>query len=380
MLILKRGITAVAIIVVCLSNMPVEAKIGTLGGKGVVLVEPESMRVLYGINENTQLPMASTTKIMTAIIALENGNLEDVVTVSANAAKAPPVDLKLKENEKQYLGDLLYSLMLQSHNDTAVAIAEHIGGSVEEFCEMMTTKANELGAVNTKFETPNGLDSEQHYSTPYDLALIGAYALKNPKFVEIINTPYMNIPTRELEGAGKHQLQNKNGFLHRMPGANGIKTGFTSKAGYCFVGSATKGNMTLIGVSLGNFGSAGKERKYTDVKTMIEHGFNNYKMYTLVDKEQILDNIAIKNGKEEEVKLVAKERVSIPLTADEMEKVTLSITKPDEVDAPVETDLQAARVDVVLDGQVLKSAWLYPEKEVEKLSLFERIKKYIDAF
>ncbi|WP_305767161.1 hypothetical protein [Candidatus Epulonipiscium viviparus] len=183
---MKRGITAVAIIVVCLSNMPVEAKIGTLGGKGVVLVEPESMRVLYGINENTQLPMASTTKIMTAIIALENGNLEDVVTVSANAAKAPPVDLKLKENEKQYLGDLLYSLMLQSHNDTAVAIAEHIGGSVEEFCEMMTTKANELGAVNTKFETPNGLDSEQHYSTPYDLALIGAYALKNPKFVEII--------------------------------------------------------------------------------------------------------------------------------------------------------------------------------------------------
>ncbi|ONI43412.1 hypothetical protein AN641_10300 [Candidatus Epulonipiscioides gigas] len=363
-----------------MSSTPVIGKVGQLGAKGAVLIEPESMRVLYGIKEQERLPMASTTKIMTAIIAIENGNLEDVVTVSANAAKAPPVDLKLKTGEKQYLGDLLYSLMLQSHNDSAVAIAEHVGGSVEDFCEMMTKKAHELGAVNTKFQTPNGLDADEHYSTPYDLALISAYALQNPKFIEIINTPNMNIPTKPLEGARKHELQNKNGFLHRMSGANGIKTGFTSKAGYCFVGSAKRGDMSLIGVALGNFGSEGKERKYTDVKVMMEHGFSNYKMYTLVDNEQILETIDIKNGKEENVKLIAKERLNIPLTNEEMQKVTLSITKPDIIEAPVTEDLQAARVDVVLDEQILKSTWLYPEKEVKELSILEKIKKYFRSF
>ncbi|OON93119.1 MAG: hypothetical protein ATN31_00915 [Candidatus Epulonipiscioides saccharophilum] len=377
---MKIGLTVIAMVLIFLSNSPTIAKVGTLGGKGAVVVETSSMRVLYGLKENEQLPMASTTKIMTAILAIEEGNLEDVVTVSANATKAPPVDLKLQTGEKQYLGDLLYSLMLQSHNDTAIAIAEHIGGNVEKFCEMMTDKAHELGALNTNFETPNGLDSDGHYSTPYDLAIIGAYALKNPKFVEIINTAEKTIPTTELEGAKKHELHNKNGFLNRMAGANGIKTGFTSKAGYCFVGSATRNEMTLVGVSLGNFGFAGKERKYTDVKNMMEHVFSNYIMYTLMDDGQVFDSIAIKNGKEELVKLVSKERIDIPLTKEEMQKVTLSITKPDEIKAPVSTDLQVARIDIILEDEILKSSWLYPEKYVKKLSIFEKLKKYVHSF
>ncbi|ONI48397.1 hypothetical protein AN643_01620 [Candidatus Epulonipiscioides saccharophilum] len=378
---MKRGLTVIAMVLIFLSNsLPTVAKIGMLGGKGAVVVETNSMRVLYGLKENEQLPMASTTKIMTAILAIEEGNLDDVVTVSGNATKAPPVDLKLQTGEKQYLGDLLYSLMLQSHNDTAIAIAEHIGGSVEKFCDMMTDKAHELGAVNTSFKTPNGLDSDGHYSTPYDLAIIGAYALKNPKFVEIINTSEKTIPTKELEGSKKHELHNKNGFLNRMAGANGIKTGFTSKAGYCFVGSATRNEMTLVGVSLGNFGSEGKERKYTDVKTMMEHVFSNYTMYTLMDAGQILDSISVKNGREELVKLVSKERIDIPLTKEEMQKVTLSITKPDEIKAPVSTDLQVARIDIILEDEILKSSWLYPEKYVKKLSIFEKLKKYVHSF
>ncbi|OOB80340.1 MAG: hypothetical protein BEN19_05475 [Epulopiscium sp. Nuni2H_MBin003] len=363
-----------------MSTVPVMAKVGTLGAKGAVLVEQESMRVLHGVNEYDKLPMASTTKIMTAIVALENGKLEDVVTVSATAAKAPPVDLKLQTGEKQRLGDLLYSLMLESHNDTAIAIAEHVGGSVEAFCDMMTQKAIDLGATNTKFETPNGLDGDQHYSTPYDLALITAYALENPKFIEIINTPNISIPTEPLEGSRRHDLQSKNRFLHMVEGANGVKTGYTSKAGHCFVGSAKQDDMTLIGVALGNFGSSAKSKKYTDVQKMIQHGFNNYKMYTLIDTDQVMENINVVDGRKEQVKLVSKEQVVMPLTSEEVDTVKFSITKPDELIAPVDKDLQAARLDVVLDTAVLQSVWLYPEQDVKELSLLEKVKKYLNSF
>ena len=143
--------------------------------KGAVLIEQDSGRVLYEQNAYAPLPMASTTKIMTCILTLEKGKLDDIVVTSKRASVAPPVKLKLKVGEQQRLGDLLYALMLQSDNDVAVAIAEHIGGSVEGFCEMMTEKAKEIGAQHTSFKTPNGLDAEGHYASAYDMALIGAY-------------------------------------------------------------------------------------------------------------------------------------------------------------------------------------------------------------
>ncbi|OON99435.1 MAG: hypothetical protein ATN35_12650 [Epulopiscium sp. Nele67-Bin004] len=368
-------------LVLVLGVSPVMASgVGTLGAKGAVLMEKESKRVLHDVHAWDKLPMASTTKIMTCIVALENGVLDDIVTVSATAAKAPPVDLKLQTGEKHRLGDLLYSLMLESHNDTSIAIAEHVGGSVESFCEMMTTKAQEIGALNTKFETPNGLDADMHYSTPYDLGIIASYALNNPKFVEIINTPNISIPTTTVEGSRRHDLQNKNRFLSMVSGAQGVKTGYTSKAGHCFVGAAKRGDMTLIGVALGNFGTSGKSKKYTDVQKMIEYGFKNYKLYTLVDDGQVIETINVADGKQDTVKLIAKEVVVMPLTSDEMSTVQFSVTKPDSIEAPVSQDLQAARLDVVLNSEVLATTWLYPSEEVEALSLIEKVKKFINSF
>ena len=203
-----------------------------------------------------------------------NEQLDDIVTTSKRASGAPPVKLHLKVGEKQRLGDLLYALMLQSDNDVAVAVAEHIGGSVEHFCEMMTEKAKAIGAEHTSFKTPNGLDAEGHYASAYDMALIGAYALKNPEFVKIVTTTNITIPTIPTENSRRHDLQNKNRFIYAYQGSNGIKTGFTGKAGHCFVGGAVKKDMQLVAVALGSgWGNSGKTQKYTDVINMMDYGF-----------------------------------------------------------------------------------------------------------
>jgi len=210
-----------------------------LNSLSALLMDGENNRVLYEVNGYKELPMASTTKIMTCIIALEQGNLNDVVTVSSYAASMPDVQLNIRQGEQYYLKDLLYPLMLESHNDVAVAIAEHIGGSVEGFATMMNDKARALGCNNTNFVTPNGLDADGHYTTARDLAVIASYAIKNEDFIKITNTPSYQF--KEINNKRSFNVTNKNKFLYMMDGAIGVKTGFTSKAGYCFVGALKRG-------------------------------------------------------------------------------------------------------------------------------------------
>lgn len=350
---------------------------GTIYSKGSVLIEKESKRVLYEKNAHEKMAMASTTKIMTCIVAIESGKLDEIVTVSGRAARAPKVKLNLKTGEKQKLGDLLYSLMLESHNDTAVAIAEHVGGSVEEFCAMMTEKAKAIGAENTCFETPNGLDGQAHYSTPYDMALIAAYALDNPEFVKIINTPQIEIPTTQLEGSKKHVLINKNRFLSQYEGAEGVKTGYTSKAGHCFVGAVKKEDMELIGVALGaGWDSKGKSRKYTDVIKLMNYGYNNYKKYKVLDKGEEKGSVKVTNGKVEDVILYVNETVILPLTEYEKETIELKKTVTDELQAPIDENQVVGKVEVICDGKVLKKVDLLAGQKVDKANLLDKLKRF----
>lgn len=352
----------------------------TLYSKGAVLIEQDSKRILYDRNAQKPLPMASTTKIMTCLLALEKGNLNDVVTISSRAARAPKVKLNLKVGEKQFLGDLLYSLMLESHNDTAIAIAEHIGGTVENFCNMMTARGKELGAVATSFETPNGLDSTNHYTTPYDLAVITAVALENPQFIEIINTPYKSIPSTALEGSVKHELQNKNRFLSLFKGANGVKTGYTSKAGHCFVGAVEKDNMQLIGVALGaGWDSKGKTRKYTDVVKLMEYGFDNYAKYKVVDPKDSFPSLKVEKGKASTVDLYCPDTVILPLTQEEVQTIALQITLPEGIQAPVTKDDAVGSVAIICDGKVLKRCELLTVEGMEKETLMDYIKRLFSA-
>lgn len=347
-------------------------------GKGTVLMEKDSKRVLYGYEADKPLPMASTTKIMTCILAIEKGNLDDVVTVSARAARAPKVKLGLEVGEKQRLGDLLYSLMLESHNDSAVAIAEHIGGSVESFCQMMTDKAKEIGAEHTCFETPNGLDSQNHYASPYDLALIASYALDNPKFVKIINTPNINLPTSELKGSKAHSLQNKNRFLSMINGAKGVKTGYTSKAGHCFVGAVRQENMDLIAVSLGaGWGKEGKTRKYTDVVKMMKYGYDKYDMCQISLEPNVRRDVAVLKGKSKNVSVYTDQQVKLPLTEEEEKNATWQLVLPESVKAPVQKGQWLGSAHLVAEGQILDTLELYAGENIDKATLLDQLKQFI---
>ena len=345
--------------------------------KGAALIEQQSGRVLYEKNAYEALPMASTTKIMTCIIALEECDLNDVVTISKRASIAPPVKLHLKVGEKQYLGDLLYALMLESKNDAAVAIAEHISGSVEAFADKMTQKARNIGAKTAVFKTPNGLDAQGHAASAYDMAIIGAYALKNPEFVKIVTTADWHMPSKPLKGSVIHDLQNKNRFFYSYSGANGIKTGFTNKAGHCFVGSAQKNGMQLVGAALGSgWGSNGKTQKYTDVINMMNYGFKNYKCYDLLIPEDYSVTTEVKRGTKQKIILKCDQKVTMPLTEEEKQHITFKTTVPSQLKAPLKAGEAVGELQILCYDEVLKKLPLKVTENVEKEAAFSYFRNW----
>lgn len=284
---LERLLGAVAAVMLCISSLlqvPVMADELKVYARAALLMDASNGRILYEENGYEKLPMASTTKIMTCILALEyikeheTTVWEEPVEVSGHAASMPKVKLGVQKGDKFLLEDLLYSLMLESHNDTAVAIAEYIDGSVPAFAQRMNEKAHSLGCRDTNFITPNGLDAEAdgktHETTAADLARIAAYALKNEDFRKIIGTRSYTFP--ELSGRRTFQVYNKDRFLDLMDGAIGIKTGFTGKAGYCFVGALERDKKTFVSVVLGSGWPPHKNWKWEDTKTLMEYGLSKY--------------------------------------------------------------------------------------------------------
>ncbi len=344
---------------------------------GATLIEFETGRVLWDKNGTTPLPMASTTKIMTAILTLEKGNLEDIVTVSRKASLAPKVRMNLQPGEKIRLKDLLYALMLQSSNDAAVAIAEHIGGSVEEFCRLMTEKAAAIGAKDTVFETPNGLDKGEHHSTAQDLALISRYAMSNPAFVELINTPNATAKSDRTT----YTIINKNRLLHEYNGANGIKTGFTGKAGHCFVGSAKRDDMQLISVVLASgWGEKGKEQKWRDTKAILNYGFDNFKFYDIVKEGADAGSIAVRRAREESVKCYIAEGLRLPLSADEADCIRIDITLPDQITAPVTAGNPIGLAEVFIKGELYAQIEVRASDSIKRHDFETYFRKIFDAW
>lgn len=342
--------------------------------KSAVLIDAETGRILWGKNENEPLAMASTTKIMTAILAIEEGNLNDTVVVSKNATKTPPVKMFLKEGEEIKLKELLYALMMQSSNDAAVAIAEHISGDVETFCNMMTEKAKQLGAKNTVFKTPNGLDSGDHHSTAYDMALIARYALKNETFFEIINKREVSFKTNK----SNYNIINKNRLLSEFNGANGIKTGYTGKAGHCFVGSATIDGLTLISVVLASgWGNKGKQQKWIDTKELLNYGFNNFKYETVLKKDDLKDTLKINKGYKEDVALYYENDVILPLTKEELSKIEIKNDIPNIFEAPIYVGQKIGTSKIMLDNEILAEVNILTKEETNRKTIFFNFNKII---
>ena len=335
--------------------------------QGAVLMDEKTGRVLWEKNMNDQMAMASTTKIMTAIIALESGKTEEIVIASKIAASAPEVKMGLKTGEEHRLYDLLYPLMLESSNDAAIAIAEHIGGSVEGFAKLMNDKVKEIGALNTEFVTPNGLDKGNHHSTPYDMALIAAYAIKNTEFLDIINTPQITIPLKNTNEK-TYTFTNKNRLLREFEGAIGVKTGFTNKAGQCFVGAAKREDMTLISVVLASgWGTKGKEQKWIDSKKLLNYGFDNYSYVTVFEEGAEAGNVDVIKGSKENVLAVAEERSLVCVNEEEKNDIDINVNILKSVEAPVKKGQKLGTIEVVLsNGEVLFKTDAVAAEDIER--------------
>lgn len=341
-----------------------------LDAQGAILMDFKTGRILYSKNENTPLAMASTTKIMTAILAIENGNLDDIVKVSKNATKAPPVKMNLKENEEIKLKDLLYALMLESSNDAAVAIAEHIGNTVDNFCNMMTEKAKEVGAKDTIFRTPNGLDSLDHHSTAYDMAVITRYALNNQQFIDIINTKEASFKTNK----STYNMINKNRLLSEFEGANGVKTGYTGKAGHCFVGSATQNDMTLISVVLASgWGEKGKKQKWIDTKTLLNYGFNNFNYEKILTQNDCLDTINVVKGEVDTIPLYYENDIILPISKEEKENISVKLDYIKTLDAPIKANEKVGIANIYINDNLVAQTNILTKENIENKSFYSYI-------
>lgn len=251
-------------------------QIPTVNSRSCVVLDRNSKMILYGKNEKNQVKMASTTKIMTAIIVIENHSLDQTVEVSKKAAGTGGSRLGLKTGDKITIRDLLYGLMLCSGNDAAVCLAESVGGSVAEFSDLMNNKAQQLGLSHSHFESPHGLDSDGHYTTAHELALLSDYALKNPTFLNIVGTKHYTVT---INGYPKN-LSNTNELLGNLDGVYGIKTGFTNGANRCLVTACKRGNMDIICVVLG---ADTKKFRTQDSIKLIEYTFKTFEYFNIKD-------------------------------------------------------------------------------------------------
>lgn len=349
------------------------------------VLDAETGRVLYGKNENEVRAMASTTKILTCLLALENCSMDELVTVSDYAASMPDVQLNMKAGEQYRLYDLLLSLMLESHNDTAVAIAEHVGGSVEGFCKMMNQRASELGCTNSTFLTPNGLDKElvteegnkKHSTTARELAIIMAECIKNEQFVEICRTQSAMIQNHEKTRS--FRLENHNALLRTMAGVIAGKTGFTCDAGYCYVGAVERDGTVYICTLLGCGWPNNKNYKWSDMKELIAFAEEQYKQADIVPQglqERLPKEIPVAEGirggsiqKMLSLKTLTENNDEVVVRCGERLYVVCEI--PEYTNAPITKGTEVGKIHYILNGQTIKTESLTAEYTVDKVVFYD---------
>ena len=351
----------------------------TLYARSAVLMDADSGRILFEKNGEERLANASTTKILTCILALEKGEPEETVTFSEEAVRQPEVHLGASKGEVFYLGDLLYSLMLESHNDTAVAVAETISGSTAAFAEEMNQKAKEIGCTETHFVSPNGLDWEDedgpHETTAGDLARLLRYCIhqspKKEEFLKITRTGEKSFSN--LSGTRTYSCTNHNAFLSMMDGALTGKTGFTGKAGYCYTGALSDGDRTFIIALLACGWPNNKTYKWSDARALFSYGLSAYR-YDRIElpggfgavsvKEGVLPGQAI-DGKAEVALLLAGEK-EFRLLLSGQDEVKWKVTLPKILEAPVMEGEQEGEAVLLLNGETIASCPVIAGKTVEK--------------
>ena len=342
----------------------------TINSRRFVVFDRVSKQVLYGKNENVKGAMASTTKIMTCIVVLENENLDKEVTVSAKAAGTGGSRLGLKKNDKITVKDLLYGLMLKSGNDAAIALAEDVSESVENFSELMNEKAKELNLNSTHFVTPHGLDNSEHYTTAVELAKIADYAMQNETFAKIVGTKMTTIKINNSEKV----ISNTNELLGNLNGVIGIKTGFTNNAGRCLVTETKRGDMDIIAVVLG---ADTKKYRTKDSVNLIEYTYSNYDLVDLNSKilEEFekwkninLKRIQVIKGKKENVNIrLGKPQITkMAVKRDDIDKIKIEINCITTFEAPVSPNLRMGTLNVYINEKLIESLEIFTAEQVER--------------
>lgn len=354
-----------------------------LNARIALIYDRASGRIIYEKNGNKQTPMASTTKILTAIVTLENADLKETVTIESKAAGIGGSRLGLKKNDKITVNDLLYGLMLRSGNDAAVALAIHVGGSIEEFADMMNKKAEELGLTNSHFVVPHGLDNEGHYTTAYELAKMADYALNIPKFKEIVSNKSATI---YINGYPK-AINNTNKLLGSVSGVYGVKTGFTNGAGRCLVSSCKRGELDIITVIIG---ADTNNQRTADTKELIEYAFNNF---SLLNIGEIIQNkfeqwkkinegrIYVNKGLENGVKLYLEEPKNsvMAVRKDNIDKVDIEVNSLFYMEAPVAQDEIVGNLRVIINGEEVEVIEIRAMYEIEKKGIEDYLQDFLNV-
>ena len=354
------------------SNSKEEPKINS---RSAVVYDRKSKKVIWGKKENERRPMASTTKIMTAIVVLENANLDDTVIVSKKAAGTGGSRLGLKTGDKITINNLLYGLLLVSGNDAAVVLAEHVSGSVESFAEKMNQKAEEMNLEDTHFIVPHGLDMENHYTTALELAEMADYAMNNKKFAEIVAT---KVKTINISGRSK-SLINTNELLGNLEGVNGVKTGFTNGANRCLVTSVSRNGMNVIAVVLG---ADTKKDRTRDSVEIIEYAYKNYTIYDLEEliKENYEDwkninkkRIEVIRGKNKilTTKLDKLDNYNIPIKKQDIDNLKVEIFALKEIEAPIYVDDYIGKIIVYNGEEKLYELCIRSDVDMARLTFFD---------
>ncbi len=330
----------------------------SVGAGAAVLIDADSGQVLFEQHAHTRMPMASTTKIITALVVLERCALQQTVCVDAHAVGVEGSSVYLYPGERLTVEQLLYALMLSSANDAAAALAYEVAGSVEGFAALMNQKAAEIGVQNTHFQNPHGLDADGHYTTAYDLAVITAYALQNEAFLRIVSTTKKVIPLREQQGA--RVLRNHNKLLSSLDGCIGVKTGFTKKSGRCLVSAAEREGVRLVCVTLD---CPDDWRTHT---ALHEGGFATYERVTLSEHGAYLASVPVVGGTQNELYLQTDSDVSLTLPR-KRGNITCTIHAPHVSYAPIRAGEAIGEAIWSLNGEVIARQPLYAAYGIDQI-------------
>ena len=327
--------------------------------KAALLVDAKTGKILYSKNAFTPMYPASTTKIMTAILTMENCNLNDIATVSHNAVFSIPIGYShanLVEGEQLTVEQLLNVLLIPSANDAAVVLAEHIAGSVENFATLMNKKAKQLGCLNTNFVNPNGIHNENHYSTAYDLSLIGRYAMKFDEIMKIAKVSQYTLPKTNKYNKEDRIFNATNGLINPNDGdyyefATGLKTGYTDKAGSCIVATAQKGDVQLMAVILG---SDSVDDRHDDCVNLFNYGFNNYSYKNIITSGKLIDTVAVEGATKEtkNLNIVTKDNINVLIkNSVDIDRIEKTVDIKDNLTAPIAKDAVLGTITYTIDGQ-----------------------------